>query len=76
MSSFIVTALLWTAALGSGLIAGIYFAFSVFIMQAFGKIDASQSITANDSTLSRSLDNGTKPGLRHHYLNPVSQVNC
>ena len=58
MSSSISTALLWTAALGSGLIAGVYFAFSVFIMQAFGKIDASQSIAAMNSineTILRSL---------------------
>jgi len=58
MSSSIVTALLWTAALGSGLIAGIYFAFSAFIMQAFGKIDAPQSIVAMNSineTIQRSL---------------------
>ena len=58
MSSSIITALLWTAALGSGLIAGIYFAFSVFIMQAFGKIEASQSIAAMNSineTILRSL---------------------
>ncbi|MEA3411159.1 MAG: anthrone oxygenase family protein [Pseudomonadota bacterium] len=46
MSSTIVTALLWTAALSSGLIAGVYFAFSGFIMQAFRKIDATQSIAA------------------------------
>ena len=58
MSSSLITALLWTAALGSGLIAGIFFAFSVFIMQAFGKIDASQSIAAMNSineTILRSL---------------------
>ena len=58
MTSSLITALLWTAALGSGLIAGIYFAFSVFIMQAFGKIDASQSIAAMNSineTILRSL---------------------
>ena len=46
MPSIIVTALLWTAALSSGLIAGIYFAFSVFIMKAFGKIETSQSVAA------------------------------
>ena len=46
MSSVIVAALFWTAALSSGLIAGIYFAFSVFIMQAFGRIETSQSVAA------------------------------
>ncbi len=49
MATSIVTALLWTAALSSGLIAGVYFAFSGFIMQAFDKIDAAQSIAAMNS---------------------------
>ncbi len=34
MYSTIVTVLLWTAALSSGLMAGVYFAFSGFIMRA------------------------------------------
>jgi len=58
MPSIIVTALLWTAALSSGLIAGIYFAFSVFIMKAFGKIETSQSVAAMNAineTILRSL---------------------
>ena len=58
MSSSIVTALLWSAALGSGVIAGVYFAFSGFIMQSFSKIDASQAIAAMNSinkTILRSL---------------------
>lgn len=58
MSSSIVTALLWTAALSSGLVAGIYFAFSVFIMQAFGKIETAQSVAAMNAineTILRSL---------------------
>lgn len=58
MSSSIVTALLWTAALSSGLIAGVYFAFSAFIMQAFGKIDTTHSISAMNAineTILRSL---------------------
>lgn len=46
MSSSIITVLLWTAALSSGLIAGVYFAFSGFIMQAFRKIETTQSIAA------------------------------
>lgn len=49
MSSSVFTVLLWAAALSSGLIAGVYFAFSVFIMQAFGKIDTAQSIAAMNS---------------------------
>lgn len=49
MSSLIITALLWIAAISSGLMAGVYFAFSGFIMQAFGKIDTTQSIAAMNS---------------------------
>ena len=49
ISSSIITALLWSAALSSGLIAGVYFAFSGFIMQAFDKLDATQSIAAMNS---------------------------
>jgi uncharacterized membrane protein len=37
------TFLLRAAALSSGLIAGVYFAFSTFIMQAFGRIDAAHA---------------------------------
>jgi len=58
MSSSIVTALLWIAALSSGLIAGVYFAFSGFIMQAFGKINTTQAIAAMNAineTILRSL---------------------
>ena len=58
MSSSIVTTLLWIAALSSGLIAGVYFAFSAFIMQAFDKIGTTQSIAAMNSineTILRSL---------------------
>lgn len=58
MSSSLVNVLLWTAALGSGLMAGVYFAFSAFIMKAFDKIETAQSIAAmnaiNDAIL-RSL---------------------
>ena len=37
------------AALGSGLIAGIFFAFSTFIMQAFARLSAEQGIAAMQS---------------------------
>lgn len=46
MSSLLITVLLWAAALSSGLIAGVYFAFSVFIMKAFDTMETAQSITA------------------------------
>jgi len=58
MTSSIVTALLWAAALSSGLIAGIYFAFSVFIMRAFGEIETSHAVAAMNAineTILRSL---------------------
>jgi hypothetical protein len=45
MSSTLVTILLWAAALSSGLMAGVYFAFSGFIMKAFGKIEPAQLVT-------------------------------
>jgi len=46
MSSDIATFILWTAALGSGLMTGVYFAFSGFIMKAFRKIEPSHSVAA------------------------------
>lgn len=49
MSSPLVTALLWTTALGSGLMAGVYWAFSGFIMEAFRKIGAPKAIAAMNS---------------------------
>ena len=58
MIDYFTTALLWTAALSSGLIAGIYFALSRFIMQAFSRIEESCSIAAMNSintTIQRSL---------------------
>ena len=49
MAADLTTVLLWTAALSSGLIAGVYFAFSGFIMQAFSRIDENCSIAAMNS---------------------------
>jgi len=46
MSSMLITIILWAAAIGSGLMAGIYFTFSVFVMRAFNKIDAPHAVTA------------------------------
>lgn len=46
MSSTFITTLLWTASLGSGLMAGVYFAFSGFIMKSFGNIETSQAVAA------------------------------
>jgi len=49
MSSTLVTLLLSAAALSSGLMAGVYYAFSGFIMKAFGTIETSQSVAAMNS---------------------------
>lgn len=49
ISSTVVTALLWAAALSSGLLAGVYFTFSGFVMRAFGEIDATHAIAAMNS---------------------------
>ena len=46
MSSPLVITLLWIAALSSGLMAGVYFAFSGFIMGAFAKLETSKGIAA------------------------------
>lgn len=46
MTQFLVTALLWFCAIGCGLIAGLYFAFSTFIMTALGRIDQAAGIAA------------------------------
>lgn len=51
----LTSALLWFSAIGCGLIAGLYFAFSTTIMQALGKLDSQSGMTAmvsiNDAIL-------------------------
>jgi uncharacterized membrane protein len=44
-----VTGLLWFSAIGCGLIAGLYFAFSTFVMKALGRIDQASGIAAMSS---------------------------
>jgi uncharacterized membrane protein len=54
----LITMLLWVSAIGCGLIAGLYFAFSTFIMTAFARIEQGQGIAAMNainSTILRSL---------------------
>lgn len=46
MLQSIVTGLLWFCAVGCGLIAGLYFAFSTFIMTALGRIHQAHGIAA------------------------------
>ncbi len=58
MSSSIITVLLWITALSSGLMAGVYFTFSGFVMKAFAKIESSKGIAAMNAineTILRSL---------------------
>ncbi len=46
MSKTIITALLWFSAIGCGIAAGLFFAFSTFIMTSLGRIDQSAGISA------------------------------
>ena len=58
MTQYILTILLWFSAIGSGLIAGLFFAFSTFIMTAFARIPLGHGISAMQSinlTILRSL---------------------
>src|SRR6202008_1378229 len=54
----LVTGLLWFSVIGCGLLAGLYFAFSAFIMTALSRIEQAQGISAMNSinaTILRSL---------------------
>ena len=42
----VITGLLWFSAIGCGLLAGLYFAFSTFIMTALGRIGQVPGIMA------------------------------
>ncbi|MCT7377930.1 DUF1772 domain-containing protein [Chelativorans salis] len=46
MSQHLTSALLWFSAVGCGLLAGVYFAFSAFIMTALGRVDQAAGIAA------------------------------
>jgi uncharacterized membrane protein len=46
MLQMLITGLLWFCAIGCGLLAGLYFAFSTFIMTAFGRIGQAAGIAA------------------------------
>jgi uncharacterized membrane protein len=46
MTQTISTGLLWFSAVGCGLIGGLYFAFSAFIMTSLGRIDRAAGIAA------------------------------
>ena len=47
--TLILTALLWFSAIGCGMMAGLYFAFSTFIMTALGRIPQTHGISAMQS---------------------------
>ena len=58
MTQFIITSLLWICAIGCGLIAGLFFAFSTFIMTALARIEQPSGIAAMNminSTILRSM---------------------
>lgn len=46
MRHVLTSGLLWWSALGCGLLAGLYFAFSTFVMTALGRIDQAAGISA------------------------------
>ncbi len=46
MRQLLTPALLWFSAIGCGLLAGVYFAFSTFIMTALGRIEQAHGISA------------------------------
>lgn len=58
MRQFLVPGLLWFSITGCGLLAGVYFAFSAFVMTALGRIDQGAGIAAFNSVnavIARSL---------------------
>jgi uncharacterized membrane protein len=46
MRQLFVSGLLWFSAIGCGLMAGVYFAFSTFVMTALSRIDQASGISA------------------------------
>lgn len=49
MTQFVINTLLWFCAIGCGMMAGLYFAFSTFIMTALGRIPQAHGISAMQS---------------------------
>jgi uncharacterized membrane protein len=49
MRQFLTSSLLWFSAMGCGLIAGVYFTFSAFVMTSLGRIDPAAGIAAMNS---------------------------
>ncbi|NTX29796.1 DUF1772 domain-containing protein [Burkholderia pyrrocinia] len=46
MIAFVTSALLWGSAIGCGLLAGVYFAFSTFVMTSLGRIAPQAGVAA------------------------------
>jgi uncharacterized membrane protein len=46
MRQLIIPGLLWFSAIGCGLIAGLYFTFSAFVMTALGRLDQATGVSA------------------------------
>lgn len=56
MTKIVMSCLLSFGAVGCGLLGGVYFAFSVFIMTALGSIERAQGISAMNSISSTILN--------------------
>ena len=61
MPRLVITSLLWFGAMGCGLAAGLYFAFSAFVMTALGRIEQAQGISAMNSISSTILQSPFMP---------------
>lgn len=57
----IVTAALWFCAIGCGLLAGVYFTFSAFVMRALGAISPAAGIAAMNAINARILRSAFMP---------------
>ncbi|HET9217085.1 MAG TPA: anthrone oxygenase family protein [Terriglobia bacterium] len=57
----VINYLLWLGAVGCGLLGGVYFAFSAFIMTALGRIDPTQGKSAMNSINSTILRSSFMP---------------
>jgi uncharacterized membrane protein len=51
MRALVAPALLWISAIGCGLMAGVYFAFSAFIMTSLGRIAPEAGMAAMNATI-------------------------
>ena len=58
-----ISLLVWIAAIGCGVMAGVYFAFSAFIMMAFARIDEAHARVAAGNPV---RDSATGIGANRH----------